>query len=77
MDKYVALLNSKWTASTSDDTVIYSSWCEDGSSYKLTVPCQLRSLLIELQHALYDKYNEQIKLKLELAQAQRDVEWLK
>lgn len=77
MHKYAALLNSKWTASTSDDTVIYGSWCEDGSSYKLTVPPQLRGLLIELQHALYDKHSEQVKLKLELAQAQRDVEWLK
>jgi hypothetical protein len=71
MDKFAALLNSEWyegcTNTVTDQTSIIGSWGEDNSEYMIEVPSQLRPLIIELQNALYTKYQE-------LKQAERKYE---
>ena len=65
MDRYAALLHSKWEKSD-NDTVIIGNWIEDFNEYTIKVPSQLRDLLIELQNGLSIKYNEMVDLENEL-----------
>lgn len=53
IDAFGALLNGQWNPKHSTDG-ISGTWVEDGSSYTLTCPEQLRELLINLQHTLHD-----------------------
>jgi hypothetical protein len=58
MDEYAALLHAKWTSGGEAGSIIYGEWAEDGSRYELRVPMQLRDMLVSLQNALADRYQE-------------------
>lgn len=58
IEKYGALLHSKWEQNTLSQHFIHGTWAEDGSKYDITCPNQLAPLLVKLQNLLSDLYNE-------------------
>ena len=50
-----AIMHKYWDISTTDDSTIIGYWPEDGSTYKIACPLQLRDELISMQHFLVDK----------------------
>jgi hypothetical protein len=55
-----ALCNDKWKAAEGDEGRIIGTWCEDGSTYVISCPHQLRPLLIALQNNLYELFRRRI-----------------
>lgn len=54
LPKFGALLDSKWTASDAFSGLIHGYWAEDFSTYHITMPHQLRDMMVELQNILCD-----------------------
>lgn len=75
MDKYGALLHEPWRDGEKPDS-IEGFWAEDGNIFKLTVPEQLRDLIVDLQNALAKKYIEIERLKAELSKAKKSADEL-
>jgi len=57
MDKFAPVLNSKWYEDLSSSSTVIGSLPGD-NNYTIEVPSELRPLIIELQNALYTKYQE-------------------
>ena len=76
MRKYAALLDTEWEVSLDSKEVIRGRWAEDGSSFLITCPPQLRDLLVELQNCLHDKYHEIENQQRELAASIKEVKWI-
>lgn len=58
LDKFSAILHDKWRPATNCDGFIVGTWAEDGSSYTIECPSQLRDLIVELQNILAERYLE-------------------
>lgn len=58
-----ALLHTKWEVDERGACGIIGYWAEDGNSYEITVPHQLRDQLVEMQNWLSDKYATYEKAK--------------
>lgn len=52
LENYGALIYEAWEVDTHDKSVIIGRWAEDGNEYRISVPYQLRDLLIDLQNEL-------------------------
>ena len=50
-----------WEADPYDKTKIVGFWAEDNSPYEITVPYQLRDMIIKMQHQLPHLFNQQKK----------------
>ena len=57
LNKYGALLHSVWKPKEAPDR-IGGCWAEDFSPFEITVPHQLRDLLVDLQNDLSKEYNK-------------------
>lgn len=66
MKGYGAILWAPWHASGMDKQTITGQWAEDGSTYTITVPHQLRGLVIAMQNELCEKYRELDDLRRQL-----------
>jgi hypothetical protein len=69
MERYGALLHAKWKPGKTDDTII-GQWAEDNSEFEITIPFQLRDLLIQLQNVLSERMNQ-------VQEAQRQLDTLR
>jgi hypothetical protein len=56
IDKYGALLHTKWEEGTCG--TINGHWAEDNSIYTIDCPGQLRESLIQMQNQLCDLYQK-------------------
>ena len=57
MKKYAAILHAPWVRGNDPDK-IDGFWAEDLTSYTVTVPEQLRNMLVDLQNNLSTKFRE-------------------
>jgi hypothetical protein len=57
MKKYAAILHAPWVRGNDPDK-IDGFWAEDASLYTVTVPEQLRNMLVDLQNNLSTKFRE-------------------
>jgi hypothetical protein len=57
MKKYDAILHAPWVRGNDPDK-IDGFWAEDSTPYTVTVPEQLRSMLVDLQNNLSTKFRE-------------------
>jgi hypothetical protein len=57
MKKYAAILHAPWVRGN-DPGKIDGFWAEDASLYTVTVPEQLRNMLVDLQNNLSTKFRE-------------------
>ena len=55
---FSTILNRQWLRVEGKPDKIYGFWEEDRNQYEITVPPQLRDMILELQNALCLKYNE-------------------
>ncbi len=69
-ERYAPLLHAKWEPGSGEDH-IRGYWAEDGTRYKIVLPCRLRDLLIELQNGLCERYAELDDARRRLADAER------
>jgi citrate lyase gamma subunit len=60
IEEFAPILYSKWEPGI-HESVIIGQWTEDDSEYEITVPPQLRGLIIDLQNSLQQKYTETIE----------------
>ncbi len=71
LDRFAPILYDKWRPATNCDGSIVGTWAEDGSSYTIECPNQLRDLIVEMQNILADRYLELQNKRDELASIER------
>ncbi len=64
-----SILHASWCKHTTDETKILGIWAEDGATYEITVPHQLRDTIVGVQNKLAANYANVVKLEFELEQA--------
>ena len=69
-----AVLWTRWAESPHDEHLIVGCWAEDGSTYEIRVPEQLRSLIVQMQNALADKFSQFDTAKREYTRLRRELE---
>ena len=74
MNKFAALLHTRWLPDGTNTTGIYGFWAEDNSHYHFDVPEQLRNDLVDLQNVLSDRYNEAYDTKCKAIALKRQFE---
>lgn len=72
IDHIAALFNTPWQPGDQDYTIT-GTWVEDGSTYEIRCPPQLRTILIQLQRTLARKYAEVERLRKELSEAEDSI----
>ncbi len=70
MNKFGVILYSPWRADGNSDGIV-GTWAEDGSNYFLTVPPQLRDMIVAMQNELSKFYCETEDTKRCLAERER------
>jgi len=73
MENYSAILWQPWKAGLYED-MITGAWAEDGNEYNLSVPPQLRDMIISLQNQLAKEYQEFEHKKEQLETLKKEVE---
>lgn len=73
IDEFGALLHSYWQPGKDEETIT-GAWAEDGSTFEITAPHQLRDLLIALQRRLSQHYQDTMNKRRELVELEAAAE---
>lgn len=75
MEQYGALLHQRWTPGLTGEDIV-GFWAEDGSSFAIKVPHQLRDCLLSLQARLSERYCEIERKSRELSELKANIDRL-
>jgi hypothetical protein len=70
--QFGAILHRPWKADKNKSNIIVGAWAEDGTSFYLDVPAQLRDQILAVQNALAEKYAELSEARRKLEEREQD-----
>ncbi len=65
-----SVVHEVWEAGSKDNTII-GYWAEDGSSYEIIVPEQLRTTILRMQNKLAGHYKHIMETERKIREAER------